>query len=183
VPGRPIGLHPETVAELAAEKVHLHFYGEFTHGQWRAWIERTKQLAGRFLHLHANVDQENWVTEFSRYDAGWLHFFKSGNRGEITRANWDDLNLPARMATLAAAGLPMIQRTNTDHIVAMERVAVERNLGIGAPDMPALAAKLRDRSAVEAVRDSVWAQREHFMFDTHVDALIDFFRLVIASRA
>ncbi len=32
VPGRPIGLHPETVAELAQSRIHLHFYGDFTHG-------------------------------------------------------------------------------------------------------------------------------------------------------
>ena len=97
-PGRPIGLHPETVAELGAEGVHLHFYGDFTHGQWKAWIERTRGLAPRHLHLHANVDQGRWVAEFSQYDAGWLHGFTSHNRGDIRRADWDDLNYPARMA-------------------------------------------------------------------------------------
>jgi hypothetical protein len=30
VPGRPIGLHPQNVAELAEQKIHLHFYGDFT---------------------------------------------------------------------------------------------------------------------------------------------------------
>ena len=35
IPGRPIGLHPHNVAELAAQKIHLHFYGDFTHGQWK----------------------------------------------------------------------------------------------------------------------------------------------------
>jgi hypothetical protein len=34
VPGRPIGLHPHSVAELAEQGIHLHFYGDFTHGQW-----------------------------------------------------------------------------------------------------------------------------------------------------
>ncbi|MDQ3663580.1 MAG: glycosyltransferase, partial [Actinomycetota bacterium] len=58
VPGRPIGLHPETVAELAAEGVHLHFYGDFTQGQWLGWIERTQGLAPRHLHLHGTVDQD-----------------------------------------------------------------------------------------------------------------------------
>ncbi|BDT59850.1 hypothetical protein MasN3_33440 [Massilia varians] len=32
VPGRPIGLHPPTVAELARHGIHLHFYGDFTQG-------------------------------------------------------------------------------------------------------------------------------------------------------
>ncbi|MGI8475435.1 MAG: glycosyltransferase family 2 protein, partial [Thermomicrobiales bacterium] len=70
VPGRPIGLHPETVAELAAHGIHLHFYGDFTHGQWGKWIERTRSMVPRHFHLHENADQESWVSEFSRYDAG-----------------------------------------------------------------------------------------------------------------
>jgi hypothetical protein len=104
VPGRPIGLHPHTVAQLAATGVHLHFYGDFTHGQWKAWITKTRALAGRHFHLHAQVDQDRWVSELSRYDAGWLHFFESRNGGDIRNADWDDLNYPARIATLAAAG-------------------------------------------------------------------------------
>jgi hypothetical protein len=127
VPGRPIGLHPETVAELGAEGVHLHFYGDFTHGQWKAWIERTRGLAPRHLHLHANVDQGRWVSEFSQYDAGWLHGFTSHNRGDIRRADWDDLNYPARIATLAAAGLPMIQKNNTGARVAIQALGRERD--------------------------------------------------------
>jgi hypothetical protein len=106
VPGRPIGLHPQTVAELAQHGIHLHFYGDFTHGQWREWIEKARLLAPAHLHLHANVEQARWVAEFSQYDAGWLHAFSSENQGELRRANWDDLNLPARMATLGAADDP-----------------------------------------------------------------------------
>jgi len=77
VPGRPIGLHPYNVEELAKENIHLHFYGDFTQGQWTEWIEKTHKLAPGFLHIHPNVDQENWIAEFSQYDAGWLHFFQS----------------------------------------------------------------------------------------------------------
>jgi hypothetical protein len=29
--------------------------------------------------LHNQVDQEQWVQEFSQYDAGWLHFSESKN--------------------------------------------------------------------------------------------------------
>ena len=38
-------------------------------------------LAPRHLHLHANVSQDRWLAEFSQYDAGWLHFFRSENHG------------------------------------------------------------------------------------------------------
>lgn len=35
-------------------------------------------------------------------------------------AGWNDLNMPARMNTLVAAGLPMIQMNNEVHIVGMQ---------------------------------------------------------------
>ena len=183
VPGRPIGLHPECVEILGNAGVHLHFYGEFTHGQWRGWIERTRGLAGRFIHLHPNVDQENWVTEFSQYDAGWLHFFESRNTGEMRRANWDDLNIPARMATLGICGVPMIQRDNSGHIVAMQALAASLGAGIFARDMHDVAAQLHDRPTLAALREKTWARRETFMFDTHVPALIAFFRKAIHAKA
>ncbi|MEF2277456.1 glycosyltransferase [Deinococcus sp. YIM 134068] len=181
VPGRPIGLHPETVAELAAQRIHLHFYGEFMHGQWRGWIERAGGLAGRFLHLHPNVDQAGWVEEFSRYDAGWLHFFGSGNGGELRRANWDDLNLPARVGTYAAAGLPMLQRDNSGHIVATQTLAREKNLGLLFKDMHDLGAQLQDRERLSHLREHVWETRDEFTFDHHADRLIAFFREVIGG--
>lgn len=174
VPGRPIGLHPENVSELARKGVHLHFYGEFTQGQWRAWIDRTRSLAGRFIHLHANVDQENWVSEFSRYDAGWLHFFESSNGGEMRRANWDDLNVPARMATLAVCGVPMIQHDNRGHIVATQRIVEDLGVGICATDMADVARQLHDRERMATLRQRLWEVRHQFTFDPHVAELTDF---------
>ncbi|HKG26149.1 MAG TPA: hypothetical protein VKB09_10905, partial [Thermomicrobiales bacterium] len=182
VPGRPIGLHPEIVQALAAQGIHLHFYGDFTHGQWRQWIERTRSLAPAHLHLHANVDQEVWVAKFSRYDAGWLHAFTSENRGDLGRANWDDLNYPARLATLAVAGLPMIQADNTGSIVATQILCDRRGLGVTFTSIADLAAHLRDRPRLQAIRENVWAQREEFTFDAHADRLLAFFRAVIAAK-
>lgn len=180
-PGRPIGLHPDVVAELAAHRIHLHFYGEFTHGQWRDWIATTQKLAPGFLHLHPNVDQSRWTEELSRYDAGWLHAFRSMNGGEIRRAIWDDLNYPARLSTLAAAGLPMIQPENEGAIVAAQSLA--RNLGTGVfyRSIENLAEQLKDEEAMQGVRERVWQQRHLFTFDHHVPALVAFFREVIGS--
>jgi len=183
VPGRPIGLHPHTVAQLAAQGIHLHFYGDFTHGQWREWIEKTRTLAPAHLHLHANVAPANWVAEFSRYDAGWLHFFTSGNGGDIRRADWDDLNYPARMATLAAAGLPMIQRNNEDAIVATQNLAKRLDVGVFCDTIEDLGAQLRDRERLQAIRAQVWRQRHLFTFDHHVPDLTAFFRSVIDTAA
>ena len=179
VPGRPIGLHPPSVAALAAQGIHLHFYGDFTHGQWRAWIETCRSLAPGYLHLHANVDQGDWVQEFSRYDAGWLHAFESSNHGEIRRADWDDLNYPARLSTLAAAGLPMIQRANEGAIVATQNLTRRLGIGIFFNAFDELGERLRDRAGMEATRARVWQERGQFTFDHHVPELLAFFRSVV----
>ncbi len=183
VPGRPIGLHPHTVAELAEQGVHLHFYGDFTHGQWRGWIEKTSSMAPRHLHLHAQVDQGDWVREFSQYDAGWLHTFASRNAGDLRRADWDDLNYPARLTTLVLAGVPVLQRDNHGHVVATQTLVRDRGLGLFFTDIADLGRQLRDRELLARVRERVWAQREDFTFDAHADELAAFFRKVIRQRA
>jgi hypothetical protein len=38
---------------------------------------------------------------------------------------------------------------------------------------------LRDGVRMQALRDSVWRQRERFCFDSHVPELVGFFREVI----
>jgi glycosyltransferase involved in cell wall biosynthesis len=181
VPGRPIGLHPETVAELASHGIHLHVYGDYVQGQWVRWIERTLMLAGRFLHMHPHVDQDRWVEEFSQYDAGWLHAFESANCGDIRAADWDDLNIPARMATLAVAGLPMIQRDNTGAVVATQALARSLGISLFSRDIPDLAAQMRAPGHLDAIAAETWRHRERFTFDAHVERLIDFYRDVIRT--
>jgi hypothetical protein len=183
VPGRPIGLHPHNVVELAEQKIHLHFYGDFTHGQWKEWIEKTNRMAPGYLHIHPNVDQESWVKEFSQYDAGWLHFFSSENNGEIRRANWDDLNIPARISTLALCGLPMLQKSNDGHIVATQSLVKKLNLGLFFNNMHELGELLRNQELMASIRENVWRQRSQFMFDTHVEELVSFFRKVMERHS
>ncbi len=183
VPGRPIGLHPEDVAALAGEGIHLHFHGQFTHGQWREWIERSRRLAPRHLHLHPTAGQEEWVAVFSQYDAGWLHVFESTNGGDLAAASWDDLNLPARMATLAAAGLPMIQRRNDGSTVAIQTVARELGIGVFFERPDELAATLRDEVEMRRARANVTRHQAEFTFDHHANRLIEFFRRVVDRPA
>lgn len=180
VPGRPIGLHPHTVGELAAQGIHLHFYGDFTQGLWRTWIDKVHAVAEGYLHLHANVDQDRWVSEFSQYDAGWLHLFESRNQGDLRRADWDDLNYPARIATLAVAGLPLIQRDNTGAVVASQSLARHHDIGLFFHDMAQLREQLRDEARMQRLRENVWRLREQFTFDAHADRLVAFFREVMA---
>jgi glycosyltransferase involved in cell wall biosynthesis len=182
VPGRPIGLHPQDVGALADEGIHLHFHGDFTHGQWREWIAKTLPLAPRHLHLHPQVDPAGWVREFSRYDAGWLHVFESENRGELRRANWDDLNYPARIPTLLAAGLPLLQRDNARSIVAAGTLARRLDIGIEFTGMADLRQRLSDAALMARLRENAWAARGQFTFDYHAPRLVEFFRAVATRR-
>ena len=169
------------MAELASHGIHLHFYGEITHGLWLQWIEKIQAMAPGYLHLHPNVDQSRWTEEFSQYDAGWLHLFDSGNGGEIRRVNWDDLKYPARLSTLAAAGLPMLQKANDGALVATLNIVEQLGTGIFFDTMDELAAQLRDREQVQMIRERVWQQRHLFTFDHHVPELVSFFRQAIKA--
>jgi glycosyltransferase involved in cell wall biosynthesis len=180
VSGRPRGIDPVAMRGLADAGIHVHVYGTFHEGDRRAWIAETLAAAPEHLHLHPTVHQEHWVREFSRYDAGWLHRFRSHNGGDLRKANWDDLNYPARMSTMAVAGLPMLQLDNSDAIVATE--ALTRRLGVGLffTRVDQLREQLVDRRSMARLRANVWAQREQFCFDEHADRLIAFFRQIIA---
>ena len=178
IAGRPLGPPPEVVGELARAGVHVHVYSEKVHAQKREWVEACRREAPGHLHLHANVDQGDWVRVFSQYDAGWLHDIRSTNGGDLHAATWDDLNYPARMGTLAAAGVPMLQRDNAGHVVATQALCRERDLGLLWREPADLVAALTDRERMALLRKSVWSQRELFTFDAHVDELVAFLRSV-----
>ena len=182
VPGRPIGLSPELLQELAAYNIHLHFYGDFTQGQWSQWIEKVMTVAPDHLHLHKQVNQDRWFAEFSSYDAGWLHFMKSENQGDLRRATWDDLNYPARLATLVAAGLPVLQYDNIGARVATQTIARDLDIGIFFTTMKQLREQLEDQTLSHRLRSNVWRRRKLFTFDYHADALVNFFRQVIQKK-
>jgi hypothetical protein len=181
IPGRPMGPPPEFVAQLAGHGVHLHLYGEKAAAQMRDWVDAVRRLAPGHLHLHPQVGPQDWVREFSQYDGGWLHDIRSRNGGDLRAATWDDLNLPARMATLAAAGVPMIQRDNSGSVVASQTLVRDRDLGVFYRDAGDLVAQLRDRARMAQLRESVWSQRADFTFDAHVDGLVEFFRKAAAG--
>jgi glycosyltransferase involved in cell wall biosynthesis len=178
--GRPMGMHPETMAELARHHIHFHVYGEMK-GPWGDWFDKARSAAPRHMHQHQAVAQDRWVSEFSRYDAGWLHLFESRNEGQIGAANWDDLNYPARIATYVAAGLPLLQWDNRGHIFATDRLARQRDIGLFFTDVAQLAGQLHDQQRMAELRGHVWRQREEFTFDYHVERLIEFFRQAMSQ--
>ena len=181
-PGRTVGISFEDLQELAIQKIHLHLYVlNFPQSRDR-FISMAREAMGNRFHLHPPCMPCDWVREFSRYDAGWLHCFRSKNNGRIIKAGWDDLNLPARMNTLAAAGVPMIQYNNNGHIVAMQSKISALNAGVFFNSYRHLGSLLRNREYMQTLRNNVLEHRKLFAFDYHVPALIDFFRSVIDRK-
>jgi glycosyltransferase involved in cell wall biosynthesis len=182
VAGRPMGLTAVDIKQMANQQIHLHLYGDIFQNQFKEMISDARKVAGPYLHLHPNCSQGEWVKEFSQYDAGWLHFFKSENGGSLLKASWHDLNYPARMSTYAMAGLPMLMRDNQGHRVACQEFLEKENMALLFPNFENLRAVFENTSEVEALRTNVWNKRKQFSFDYHVDDLVAFFNKIISKK-
>ncbi len=141
-------------------------------------------LAARGIELvvharHSAVEPRDWVRVLSRYDAGWLHPVRAANSGDVRRATWDDLNLPARIPTMVAAGLPLIlPRNPPGEVHAAQALAESLGAGLVYDDLDELAARLADRPALAALPAGAWAHREELTFDFHADRLLALLRAV-----
>jgi len=182
VSGRPLGLYPFHVRELALHNIHLHIYGDVQQAYWGGWIAQANALAPGYLHIHPHCNPNQWVSEFSKYDAGWLHVFDCGNQGEMMKASWLELNYPARMTTLAAAGLPMIQKDNTGHIAATQSLIQDLDMGIFFRSIDELGEKLKDKHRMQEIRNNAIKNKMFFSFDNHVNDLVAFFEKVIQKK-
>jgi hypothetical protein len=178
--GRPLGFDLDWVTELAELGVHLHLYGQVDapgpKGSWRAWWDAARSAYPRHLHLHPAVGPEDWVRVLSRYDAGWLHRVGSRNDGDLRRATWDDLNSPARLPVLMAAGLPVLVPDTRPHAVAVHRITTADRTALGYRSAEDVAATLRDPARLERAREAAWAVRDRYTFDHHADRLVSLFR-------
>jgi hypothetical protein len=181
-PGRVIGISSDELQELAKQRIHLHLYIQNYPSTRESFVSMASAVMGDCFHIHSPCIPQDWVKEFSQYDAGWLHCFESRNEGCLTMVEWDDLNLPARMSTLAAAGLPMLQRNNQNHIVAMQSKVEELNAGICFDSYGQLGALLKNKELMQTLRKNVFMHRYKFSFDYHVPALIGFFRQIIDRK-
>jgi glycosyltransferase involved in cell wall biosynthesis len=132
---------------------------------------------GIYVHAPASVEPPDWVAELSRYDAGWLHPIRARNGGDVRAAAWDDLNLPARIPTLIAAGLPLIVPVPPRGAIhAASRLCRALGCGVLYEDLDDLGRQLRDRTAMERRRAAAWRAREALTFDHHADRLLDVLR-------
>lgn len=180
--GRPFGIFPDLLAELGAQGVHTHFHGPTWGEWWEGWIAEARRAAPHHVHLHPTVSQPDWVRVLSRYDAAWLHVFRSRNGGDLRRAAWDDLNIPNRLGTYAAAGLPLLQPDHGDSVVATQTLARALDVGVFLRDAESFAAELHDRQGMERRRQTMWRVRHEFTFDRHAERLVELFRRAIAAE-
>ena len=182
IPGRIVGVTLNDIEILAHNRIHIHSYVENILMSKDSFNKEALKIAKGYFHLHPNCPSDRWVKEFSKYDAGWLHCFDSQNNGKIAYAGWDDLNMPARLSTLAVAGLPMIQKRNSGHLVAMKSRVEKDGMGVFFDNIEELTGTLKNREYMQTVRDNVRKHRFSFSFDYYVNDLIDFFRKVIESK-
>ncbi|MEO3930667.1 glycosyltransferase [Micromonosporaceae bacterium B7E4] len=174
--GRPVGL--DDFAELASRGINVHFYGEHFHGYYADWVAR--HLPTGHLHLHPAVGPKDWAAELSAYDAAWTHLPVPAPPSKYA-TTWRDLNLPARLGTYAAAGLPLIVGSG-NWPSAVGKLARHHGVGIFFDGYDELAAQLRDGSHLTAVTENMRARKLDFSFDRHVPELVDFFRSLIGGR-
>lgn len=179
VTGRLVGVTEKDMKMLAKHRIHLHLYSESAHEGRKSQMDVMKDAAPDYFHTHHHIPSNEWVKEFSQYDAGWLHCFISKNYGNILKATWDDMNIPARIYTLAAAGLPMIQMDNKEHLVAMHQIAKQLNIGIFYNQIEELGTLLYDHDRMNTLNTNVANHRMQFTFDYHIEKLEDFFYKVI----
>ena len=178
--GRPLGLDPVVVATLARAGIHLHLHGQVRapgpKGDWASWIDQARALAPGHVHLHPHIGQDRWGEVLPRYDAGWLHHLHSANGGDLGRATWDDLNYPARIPPLVAAGVPLLQQASPGCTVAAQELVGRLGVGVLYQDLDDLAAQLRDEAAMAGRRAAALAVRHQHTFDHHADRLVGLFR-------
>lgn len=182
VAGRMVGLSVEDIKTLAEHKIHIHLYNESYEASKNDIIKQAIRVAAGYFHVHNHCDAYDWTHELSKYDAGWLHLINSNNGGDLSKACWNDLNIPARLSAMMAAALPCIQKDNSGNIVAMQSILKEIDCGIFYKSIEDLSKQLHDKRRMEKLRMKVLEHRMDFSFDKHVPELMDFFKKTIENK-
>lgn len=182
IAGRPYGITLDNIKQCADQRIHLHIYGKKFYSRYKEMLDKGQIIAPNHLHLHDSCKPEEFVKEFSQYDAGFLHYYKSENKGELVRVNWNDLNFPARMSTYAMAGIPLLMYNNDGNRVATQEYLEKYNMALTFKSILNIGDCFKDKVKLESIRNSVWKNRHIFSFDYHVDDLINFFHKVIESK-
>ncbi|MDR0560406.1 MAG: hypothetical protein LBG92_09550 [Prevotellaceae bacterium] len=178
--GRIIGISPNDVYVLANNNIHVHVYNQNYVSDNVLTVY--KNVAPKHFHIHKYCNSSNWVKEFSKYDAGWLHCFESHNKNSVMRLKWPDLNLPARINTFMAAGIPIIQKDNSEHIVAMQTCIQNNGAGIFFKTIEDVIIQLRNKELLDKLKADIYNRRLQFSYDYYIPDLIEFFYKIIRQK-
>ncbi|WP_460747141.1 glycosyltransferase [Micromonospora schwarzwaldensis] len=173
--GRPINLR--RLSAVAGRGVHVHLYGTNFHAPDVTGLAREQPN----VHLHATVEPADWVSELSRYDAAWVHDIPSDNGGDVRAASWSDLNLPARLGTCAAAGLPWLVRGAPGTLTAVGSLAETLGVDLRYDTVEEVLALLADRRLTTGRAEAMRRNRTRLTFDHHVPMLEAFFHRMISG--
>ena len=134
------------------------------------------------FHLHNHCAAKDWTREFSKYDAAWLHCINSKNGGSLMKATWDDLNIPARISSYAAAGLQVISPSNEGCISAITETLKDYDIGILFDNFDLLIRMLHDRKLLRDKQENMMKNRPKFSFDYYVPEMTGLFRQAIEEK-
>jgi len=182
ISGRAVGITVDDIEALSKHNIHLHWYNESYEESYLKFVSEASKIAPYYFHVHNHCGPCDWTNEFSQYDAGWLHVFDSSNYGDLDKVTWNDLNLPARISTMMAAGIPSIQKDNGLHIVAMQSCIKAIDCGIFFKNINDLARQLKDSIRMHELTNNVMKHRVEFSFDYHVPELVSFFMKTIKLK-
>jgi hypothetical protein len=170
--------------EMARRKVHTHLYGYPraisatgypiipdlpTAIEYEAMAE-----AASYIHLHQYIAPTQFVSEWSRYDAGLMHARVPCGHDQ---AAFQRLNFAHRYTAYLAAGLPLaIQEGGQD---SMQHFIRTEGVGFVFSDYDAFVEQLANASTIG---ETVRSRRTRYSFEEHVDGLVAFFRQVCRRR-
>jgi hypothetical protein len=183
--GRPFGID---YLALARREIHVHVYGNSFDDAYRMIApdlspriaRREASLLGRYVHVHTSLQptggswaavrraKEQWVREFSRYDAGWSYI-----RSPLPWAPLDDRGaIPNRIGTYLLAGVPVVTdpRPGSYRYEEPRRLGVTLELADGDYDglRAQLDAEARSRAKSLAAREA----RAGYSFDASMPELV-----------
>ena len=158
--------------DLIASGAHVHIYGQFKRMFPDGFLLPDEQVAtayaaidAKYLHIHPTITPDQFVSEWSQYDAGMLH---TPRPNDLFSAQ----NFPNRYSAYIAAGVPVALARGK--MPAMQRHLEELGAAI-VFDTPAdLVAQLPN----QAIADQTFASREGETFEAIYPNLISFLQNV-----
>ncbi len=185
--GRPFHLN---YLELARQGIHLHIYGSKTMDL--AWLiaadlsprqaRRNAGLLDRYLHIHEPLQpiragwsevrrlKEQWVAEFSRYDAGWSYV---GSPFPLTWRPLDDrAAIPNRIGTYMLAGLPIITDRKPGYYRYQELKRLDVAMELVDSDYTGLRTALESEIRTRQKSSKAREERASYSFDSSIESLV-----------